>query len=122
MVCYADSSSLAKRYVQETGSTWLKSLVDPATGNEVYIVRLTAVELIAALARRERGKTLSPEGAALARANFRSNLARDYQVIEATDAFIDSAMLIAQAHALRGYDAVQLAAFGQTGTARVGQT
>ena len=54
-VYFADSSALAKRYVAEVGTVWLRSLLDPATGAVVVIARITAVELIAALTRRERG-------------------------------------------------------------------
>lgn len=55
MVIYSDTSALSKRYVLETGSAWLSALVDPVTDNDVYTVILTAVEITAALTRRERG-------------------------------------------------------------------
>ena len=41
---------------------------------------------------------------------FRSDLQTEYQVVEITDNSINSAMPLAEAHGLRGYDAVQLAA------------
>jgi uncharacterized protein len=49
------SSALVKRYVQETGSMWLSGLVTPAAGHDIYIARITTVEVIAALTRRARG-------------------------------------------------------------------
>ena len=55
---FVDTSALGKRYIAETGSIWLRSLLNPATGNKVVIARTTAVEMIAAISRRERGGTL----------------------------------------------------------------
>jgi predicted nucleic acid-binding protein len=109
-VYYVDASALAKRYVLETGSAWLRGLLDPATGSETFIVRITAVELIAAITRRERGGSLTPMDATIARTTFRADLTAEYQVVEVTEAIAQRAMDLAEAHGLRGYDAVQLAA------------
>ena len=49
---FVDSSALVKRYVNETWSVWLRGLVSPAAGNDIYIARITTVEVIAALTRR----------------------------------------------------------------------
>jgi predicted nucleic acid-binding protein len=67
------------------------------------------VEIIAALTQRERGRTLAPTDAAAARQAFRHDLATTYQVIEVTPVLANRAMLIAEQHGLRGYDAIQLA-------------
>ena len=114
MVLYSDTSALSKRYIAETGSAWLKALVDPATRNDVYTVILTAVEITAAITRRERGRSLTPQVAAQARADFAADLNTDYQIVEVDDALINSAMRLAEKHGLRGYDAVQLAAGVET--------
>lgn len=106
---FVDSSALVKRYVREAGSGWLSGLLDPAAGNEVYIIRVTAVEVIAAIARRVPGGSVTPVGAAAACAQFRSDLPHDFEVLEATELLLDRAMNLAEAHHLRGYDAVQLA-------------
>ena len=107
-VYFVESSALAKRYIAETGSMWLRSLLDPSTGCSIYVVRVTAVEIIAALTRRERGRTLAPTDAAAARQAFRHDLATTYQVIEVTPALANRAMLLAEQYGLRGYDAIQL--------------
>lgn len=109
-VYFVETSALAKRYIAETGSAWLRSLLDPSTGCSIYVVRVTAVEIIAAVTRRERGGTLTSTDATTARQAFRSDLATTYQVIEVTPALADRAMLLAEKHGLRGYDAIQLAA------------
>lgn len=109
-VYFADSSSLAKRYVSETGSVWLRTLLNPTTGNVTVLARITSVELIAAFTRRERGGSLTPADATIARADLRTHLAGEYQIVEVDELIIDRAMLLAETHGLRGYDAVQLAA------------
>jgi predicted nucleic acid-binding protein len=108
-VYFVDTSALAKRYVSEAGSAWVRALLAPASGNEVFIARITAVELIAAVTRRERGGSLTPADASTARAEFRTHLDGEYQIVELTVAVVQSAMAIAEAQGLRGYDAVRLA-------------
>jgi uncharacterized protein len=109
-VYFVETSALAKRYIAERGSTWLRALLDPGTGCSIYIVRVTAIEMIAAITRRERGGALAPTDAATTRQAFRRDLATAYQVVEVTLSLADRAMLLAEKHGLRGYDAMQLAA------------
>lgn len=56
---FLDSSALVKRYVPETGSAWVQALADVATGNLLIIARITWVEVLSALARRQREGSLS---------------------------------------------------------------
>jgi uncharacterized protein len=118
-ILFVETSALAKRYIGETGSVWMRSLLDPLTGAAVYTARVTAVELIAAITRRERGGTLSATDAAAARRAFRVHLAVEYRVIEVTESLIQRAMDLAETHGLRGYDAVQLAGALELGTRSV---
>jgi uncharacterized protein len=87
----------------------MDSITDPAAANEIYVVRITGVEVISALARRTRSGSISASNAATAMAQFKTDLQNEYQVIEITATVTDQAMLLAEKHALRGYDAVQLA-------------
>jgi predicted nucleic acid-binding protein len=105
-----ETSALAKRYIAEVGSLWLRALLDPRTGGSIYVVRVTAIEMIAAITRRERGGTFAPSDAATTTQAFRRDLATAYQVIEVTPLLANRAMLLAEKHGLRGYDALQLAA------------
>src|SRR5437870_1134866 len=109
-VYLVDSSGIVKRYANEIGSAWVMGITDPAAGNEIYVVRITAVEVVSALARRARGGMIDPLDGAVATAQFKSDLQNEYQVIEVTETLVDRAMTLAEKHALRGYDAVQLAA------------
>ncbi|PSB51531.1 nucleic acid-binding protein [filamentous cyanobacterium Phorm 6] len=106
---YVDSSALVKRYIRETGSAWVLSLFDPSLNNDVLIAAITGVEIIAAIIRRARGRSISTTDSTLACVQFRSDLQSDYQVVELTESIINSAMVLAETYALRGYDAVQLA-------------
>lgn len=105
-----DTSGIVKRYVAETGTAWVQTLTDPAAGHVVYLARIGAVELVSAVTRRQRGGSLTAAAAAAILVQFRQDLGLDYRVIEITPGLLSDAMLQAEQHALRAYDAVHLAA------------
>ncbi len=107
---YLDSSALAKLYATETGTVWVTALCAPTTGHTLNIVRITGAEIVAALFRRVQIGSLTLADAQLAATRFRRDLSSRYEIIEVTEALIEVAMRLAETHALRGYDAVQLAA------------
>lgn len=109
-VYFVDSSALVKRYINEIGSDWVLGLFDPALENEIFVAAITAVEIVAAVTRRARSGSISPADAALVCNQLRADLLADYQVVEITEQVINSAMALAEAQGLRGYDAVQLSA------------
>jgi len=98
-----------KRYVQETGTVWVRALTASGTGNFFYPARITDVEVTAALARRRGQPGLSVVQAVAALRQFRRDFGQDYRVVEITIALLQRAAQLADTHALRGYDAVQLA-------------
>lgn len=110
MICFFDTSALIKRYVAEQGSTWVEQLTDPQTGNQLYVVGITLVEMIAAVARRQRNGAISAPDAAAISQDIHDDFAQDYQVVEITASLLAQAAGLARKHGLRGYDAVQLAA------------
>lgn len=109
-IYFVDSSALVKRYVGEAGSTWILELFDPALDNEIFVAAITGVEIIAAIIRRSLGGSISATDATLVCNQFRSDFQADYQIVEIIEEIINSAMSLAEARGLRGYDAVQLAA------------
>ena len=109
-VYFFDSSALVKRYAYEMGSDWIVALSEPAAGHSLYIARITAVEVVSALTRRQRGGSVSETDVATAMAAFLHDLSHQYRVIEITPSVITRAMQLAETHGLRGYDAVQLSA------------
>jgi uncharacterized protein len=107
---FVDSSALVKRYVHEDGTSWVRRLTRRSAGSSIYLARITAVEVTAAVARRRRGKSLTSKKASSILHRFRRHLAGRYTVIELTPTLFNDAMRLANSHALRAYDAVQLAA------------
>ncbi len=107
---FLDTSAVVKRYVQETGTAWIRTLAAPATGHFLYLARITEVEGTAALARRRGQPGLSVPQAQGALALFRQDLVQDYRIAEISVLLLQRAALLADTHRLRGYDAVQLAA------------
>ena len=53
-VHYFDSSALVKRYVSETGSAWVLTLVGPTSSHQNYVARISGAEVVAAVAGRQR--------------------------------------------------------------------
>ena len=109
-VFYLDTSAFIKRYAREQGTAWTIDLTDPVAEHDLYTVRMTGPEMIAALFRKVRTQQLSLDEAQRAAANFRTDWAQQVQIIEVNAAVSERAMALAERHGLRGYDAVHLAA------------
>jgi predicted nucleic acid-binding protein len=105
-----DASAIVKRYVTEIGTAWVRMLTDPAAGHEIFLTRITRVEVTAAVTRRGRGGLLTGPSATAILSQFRYNAAHQYNILEIIPALLTEAERLAEVHALRGYDAVQLAA------------
>jgi uncharacterized protein len=104
---YLDTSALVKLYVEEEGSDAVWRLVESDAG---ATCRITWAEALAALARRERE---SAPDAAEVWAVARRRLRHDWpalRIVEVTQPLVEQAGEFAETFALRGYDAVQLAA------------
>lgn len=108
-VYVVDSSALVKRYVRETGTAWMRDLTNPVVGNIFYIAGITGVEVVSALLRQTRSGAIASTDTAQALAQFRHDFSYQYQTIDLTPRLIRRAMVLAETHALRGYDAVQCA-------------
>jgi predicted nucleic acid-binding protein len=107
MTVYIDTSALMKLHVTEFGSADVRAWVE--TGGVLVTARITYAEARAALAHSHRLGVLS-----------RSDLRRavteldavwnGYTIVEVSPALVLRAGQVAEEHALRSYDAVQLAA------------
>jgi predicted nucleic acid-binding protein len=116
---FFDSSAIIKRYVNEQGSAWVAAITNPTTGAYVYVAAITGVEVVAAFARKLKGKLVRPQDAAAAISRFHYDFATEYRIVGISDPVITRSMTMAEAHALRGYDAVQLGAALETNGRRV---
>jgi predicted nucleic acid-binding protein len=107
---FLDTSTVVKRYVQESGTLWVQALADPAASHFLFIARISDVEMTAAIARRRHLGSLSATEAARALAAFQQDFAQQYRIVEITIPLLREASRLADVHVLRAYDAVQLSA------------
>lgn len=106
---YVDTSALVKRYVDEIGGGWLRTILAAEPASSVIIVHLAVVEMTSALTRRLReGVLTSAEYAQLQNA-FRSDCLDEYEIAIAVGNIINQANRLLEAYPLRAYDAVHLA-------------
>ncbi len=106
---FFDSSSLVKKYISEVGTNWVRNLFNATPAHEIYVSRITEVEATAAIVRRKKGGSLSGSDAALALQQLRSDFLTRFRILDVAAIVATQACAISEAHALRGYDAVQLA-------------
>ena len=110
MILYADSSSLAKLYIEEEGSAEIKEATRRA---ERVLTNLVAyAELRAALTRALSNTRITADGFQLARAR----LDADWKAILAIDVsitIVERAGDLADRYLIRGFDAIHLASAGQ---------
>jgi predicted nucleic acid-binding protein len=106
---FFDSSAVVKNYVQETGTNWVKAIFNSTATKIIYVASITRVEVISAFTRRVKGKTLSAKDANIVSQQFKNDFAGDLRVLEITPDLLDEAVALTETHALRGYDAIQLA-------------
>jgi hypothetical protein len=109
-VYFLDTSAVVKRYIQETGTAWVQTLTAPTASHSLFLARITQVETVAAVTRRERGGSLSAPDAATALTDFQYDFAHQYFIVEISAHLIAHAATLARLYTLRAYDAVQLAA------------
>jgi uncharacterized protein len=106
---YFDTSALVKRYVRESGSIWVRSII-ANQGNAVFTAEITLAEVAAVLAAHSRapgGITVKHKERVLAQ--FLADCQEIFTLLSIERRLIDSAVQLAQRYRLRGYDAVQLA-------------
>lgn len=109
-IYFLDASALIKQYVQEPGSAWVRAVCDPAAGNLLFVAGITRAEVVAAISRRAKGGRPLPQPAPVLCQTILADMAKSFQTVDVTPAVSQRATSVAPAHALRGYDAVQLAA------------
>ncbi|GAB4498805.1 MAG: type II toxin-antitoxin system VapC family toxin [Anaerolineales bacterium] len=106
---YADTSVLAKRHLNEIGSTWFRGICLTRENNIIVTARISIVEMYSAFNRRKREKQLAEQAYADITADIAVICTNEYQFVELTDIVIERARVLLESYALRAYDAVQLA-------------
>ncbi|HXG59958.1 MAG TPA: type II toxin-antitoxin system VapC family toxin [Planctomycetota bacterium] len=106
---FLDSSACVKRYVLEAGTEQVRSLFQDED-HDLFLCRLAGPEIVSALTRRRREKDLDENAYTIALEAFHRHLQNDLIVIEVTKGVLSLAMDMARRYAIRGADAVHLAA------------
>ena len=105
MILYLDTSALVTLYVEESGTPGVIARVEQA--GAVTTARVTYAEARAAFARHRRQGALSPAGLRQAVRQLDEDWLA-YTIVDIGDSVVREAGTLAERHALRGYDAVQL--------------
>lgn len=108
-VYYLDTSALVKLYVREPGTEQMLRLADPAGGHALALLGLTRVEFRSAVRQRERAGDVAHDIADNLIDSMDGHLANFFLVQPLTDLVIEEAAALLDRHALKAYDAVQLA-------------
>lgn len=107
MITYVDTSTLLKLIIDEDGSD--RAVTIWTSADAVASVALILVEARAALAAAKRGRRLTSRQHTDAKGELEA-LIVDLHIVEPTEELIANAADLAESEALRGYDAMHLAA------------
>ncbi len=107
MITYVDTSTLLKLLIDEDGSCWAALIWDST--DVLASAALIIVEARAALAAADRGGRLTAAQHGEAKREL-AVLVDELSIVETTEDLIARAADLAEQEALRGYDAVHLAA------------
>lgn len=106
---FLDTSALVRRYIPEVGSVWLRSWIEPVGKHIIIVSELTIVELMAALARRQREGSIPTENFIRLRNDFLTHFEKQYSVVALRSDVLHLARDLVTKHPLRTLDAIQLA-------------
>lgn len=106
---YVDTSALVKRYVPEVGSPWVISWIESAQAHTIIISEITIIELVSALARRQREGAIASTALLQLRTDFLVHVDQEYVVLRVDSRLIIRAEQLVRLYPLRTLDALQLA-------------
>jgi uncharacterized protein len=106
---YLETSALVKLYVKEPGTERLLRLAARVNNHRFVVLTLTRVEMHSAIRRRQREGDIDGPVADRLLNQFEQHLETRFIKQVLNDSLIDLATSLVNRHALRAYDAVQLA-------------
>lgn len=106
---FADTAAIAKRYVPEVGSSWIRGLTQTSSGHVFIISEVTTVEMAHVLAVKQRDSAISPIDVKRLFNDFLWHAANEYLVVQFEQTIVSGAQALIFNHVLRTMDAVQLA-------------
>lgn len=106
---FVDTSALAKRYLPEIGTQWLRHWVRPASGNIIAVAEPVRVEMFALFSHYSRSGILDSNSLNILKSNFLRHLQAEYFVIPVDTQVLIAASTLADKYPVRPLDAIQLA-------------
>jgi len=106
MKVYFDSSAYAKRFIEESGSQRVDDICRQAS--EVGLSIICLPEILSALNRRVREKSISKEQYTLAKKRLSKEVS-DMEIINITPQVVSKSGLLLEKHPLRAMDAMHIA-------------
>ena len=106
---YLDTSALIKRYIEEEGTERVLDLTADSTGVQIIILDITPLEARSALRRRQREGDISDSDVYGILDQIEADVSSFFLVQPSTSAVIEEGTRLIDRHALRAYDALQMA-------------
>lgn len=106
---FLDASALAKRYMKERGSDWIRQQTAPIAGNIITIAETTPIEVAALIMQRQREKNIPEIQAQPILALLRFHKRQAYNVLRFHHDIEATAYALVLAYGLRASEAIQLA-------------
>lgn len=106
---YTDTSALAKRYLIETGTNWIRGLLTPVSGHIIVDCDFTPIEFFSLLSRRLREQKLALPDVVNLRQTFLAHHQVDYLSVPIEQPILIQARDLVTKYPLRPPDAIQLA-------------
>jgi uncharacterized protein len=108
---YLETSALVKLYVREPGTERVLALARRSSESRLAILSLAQVEFRSAIRRRERAGEIPALVATQLLDAFSRHLESRFVTQTITDYLLDIACALVDRHALRAFDAIQLAGY-----------
>ena len=107
---YMDASSLAKRYVPETGSSLVDAILDNVPGDRIYVLNIGAGEVVSILVRKKNAGVISSASFAQALLELETEIVRsaDIKKLPVGNRLATSSFSLIVAHAINSTYAVIL--------------
>ena len=106
---YLDTSALIKRYIEENGTERVLELTEDSAGAQIIILDITHLEARSALRRRQREGDISEADAHGILDQIEADVSSSFLIQPSTSAVIEDGARLIDRHALKVYDALQLA-------------
>ncbi|MDO8972003.1 MAG: type II toxin-antitoxin system VapC family toxin [Saprospiraceae bacterium] len=91
---YFDTSALSKRYVQEIGSQWVRTLILSPDEHTILSSELTMVELYSALARRKRDGSVPAQDCDIAVQAFTEHCVTRFEIVDLNPVIIEKTRVL----------------------------